>query len=67
MTSIGDTFTTGQEAPVSGVYAFVRHMDWTQCTASPGQRKIPLSKGETFPPHGGNCNAGVVWRLDSYA
>jgi len=66
MTNIGQQFTTGQKAPVSGVYSFVRHIDHTQCFASQAERRIPLSEGEVFPPHR-SCGKGVVWALAQYA
>lgn len=64
-THIGQTFTTGQRAPVSGRYDYVRHINGTFCNPSPAERRIPLSKGETFPPHR-SCNSGVVWMLAEY-
>jgi hypothetical protein len=66
MTQIGETFTTGQTAPVSGTYEFVRHIGPTSCTPTAEERQIPLSRGETFPPHR-SCNKGVVWQLIRYA
>lgn len=65
-TSIGTTFVTGEKAPVSGVYDFVRHIDNSWCQATQEERRIPLSAGETFPPHR-SCRKGVVWRLSQYA
>jgi YjzC-like protein len=59
---IGQTYTTGQRAPVSGKYEYVRHTQPTACAPSWAERKIPLSKGETFPPHR-SCGSGVVWKL----
>ncbi len=67
MTTIGSTYRTGQKAPVSGVYAFVRHTQTTNCKGpTAAERTIPLSQGETFPPHR-SCNTGVIWRLSQYA
>jgi hypothetical protein len=54
--SIGDTFQTGKICPVSGVYHNMTH------SHTPGQDKIPLSKGETFPPCRG-CPVAVTWKL----
>ncbi|MCK4387566.1 MAG: YjzC family protein [Dehalococcoidia bacterium] len=63
MAQIGDTFRTGEKAPVSGDYEYVRHIDTTTtCTPTPEERQITLSKGETFPPHR-SCNKGVIWKL----
>jgi hypothetical protein len=44
-------YQTGQEAPYSGRYEFVRYTDGTT-TPSPtsNERVIPLSRGENFPP-----------------
>ncbi len=66
-TTVGQTFNTGENAPVSGVYAFVGHIDGSTCYVSDAQREIPLTKGEKFPPHGGRCNKGVIWRLSRLA
>jgi hypothetical protein len=66
MTNIGDTFTTGQKCPRSGVYAYVGHTSGSNCQVSPQQREIPLSLGETFPPvHG--CGHAARWGLVRYA
>lgn len=54
--------TTGQKAPVTGRYRYVRHLNKTGCTPTPNEMEIPLSAGETAPPHR-SCNASVVWRL----
>ncbi len=53
---------TGQKAQVSGIYAYVRHLNRVGCTPTPNEMQIPLSAGETAPPHR-SCNASVVWRL----
>ena len=63
---IGDTFKTGQRAPVSGIYQYVRHLTPTTCTPTVEEREIPLSAGEVFPPHR-SCSAGVLWKLIRYA
>jgi hypothetical protein len=65
---LGSQYYTGQKAPISGVYSFVRHMDGTfpYFCATSGASQIPLAKGETFPPHGG-CGKSAYWRLDQYA
>lgn len=66
-TNIGAQFRTGEKAPVSGVYTFVRHTTYvTGCTGSVGGNSIPLSKGERFPPHA-PCGKGAIWRLSQYA
>lgn len=67
-TEIGETFHTGQKAPVSGVYAFVKHLDGSACLAvSHEERFIPLSKDETFPPHRKCGGKAVVWKLARFA
>ena len=66
--AIGSTFHTGQKAPVSGVYAFVKHLDDSACSSvSQAEREIPLSKDETFPPHVKCGGKAVVWKLVRYA
>ena len=63
LTTIGSEFRTGEKAPVSGRYDFVRHASpATACHPTPAERRIPLSKGETFPPCR-SCKTGAVWRL----
>ncbi|GAA1671259.1 hypothetical protein MMUR_47880 [Mycolicibacterium murale] len=51
---IGTTVRTGSKCPESGVY---------EAQATPSGT-IPLSKGETAPPH---RNQAVTWKLISYA
>ncbi len=58
--------TTGQRAPHSGIYRYVRHTNGSRCTPTPAEMEIPLSQGEVAPPHR-SCNAGVVWQLSRYA
>jgi hypothetical protein len=60
--SMNQTFKTGEVAPVSGVYEYVRHTEFTTCQPSQAERLIPLARGERFPPHR-SCGRGVVWRL----
>lgn len=62
MAQVGDTFKTGEKATVSGDYDYVQHIDATGCLPTPEERRISLSKGETFPPHR-SCSKGVIWRL----
>lgn len=51
---LGTIRKIGQKCPESGVW---------EAQANPSGT-IPLSKGETFPPHNGNA---VDWKLISYA
>jgi hypothetical protein len=55
-------YKTGDTAPYSGRYEFVRYTDGSS-TPSPTseERVIPLSKGETFPPIR-SSNKGAWWR-----
>lgn len=64
---IGSRFKTGDVNPVSGVYIYVGHMG-PGCgfRPSPAQSRIPLTLGETFPPHT-HCRQAVVWELVEYA
>ena len=64
--SVGQVFRTGQTAPVSGVYEFAGHIDGSYCSPTQQERFIPLTQGETFPPHR-RCNKGVLWRLSRLA
>ncbi|WP_431165185.1 hypothetical protein [Tenacibaculum halocynthiae] len=53
-TPLGTIRKTGQKCPESGVW---------KAQANPSGT-IPLSEGETFPPHRGSS---VDWKLISYA
>jgi len=63
---IGSIYQTGQKCPESGVYRFFRHTDGSFCQPTQAEYRIPLAKGDTFPPHR-RCQKGVVWQLESYA
>jgi hypothetical protein len=63
--SLGSQFKTGEKAPVSGVYRFVKHTDGTG-NHTVAETRIPLSVGETFPPCR-SCNKAAIWQLESYA
>lgn len=60
--AIGSEYRTGEKAPVSGWYDWVRHTTPSSCRPTTDERRIPLSKGETFPPCR-SCETGAVWRL----
>ena len=65
MAEVGDTFSTGETAPVSGVYEYERHMESMTpftCAPTPEEHQITLAQGETFPAHS-ECKQGVVWKL----
>ena len=53
-TPLGTTKKTGQKCPESGIW---------EAQSKPIDT-IPLSKGETFPPHNGDS---TYWKLISYA
>ena len=61
MAEIGATFKSGETAPVSGVYRYVRHVNPTACQVMPEERQIRLQAGEKFPPH--TCLRWLIWRL----
>jgi hypothetical protein len=55
-------YRTGDKAPHTGRYEFVRYTDGTTAPApTSNERVIPLSVGETFPPIR-SCNKGALWR-----
>ncbi len=55
-------YKTGDKAPFTGRYEFVRYTDGSTTPAPTSQeRVIPLSKDETFPPVK-SCNKGAWWR-----
>ncbi|MBI4392854.1 MAG: YjzC family protein [Euryarchaeota archaeon] len=56
-------YKTGEKAPYSGIYGYVRHMNGPYgCKPTPDEMQIPLSVGERFPPHK-SCSMGVIWSL----
>ena len=62
MAMTSQEYRTGERAPESGIYAYVRHTEQSNCEPTPGEREIPLARGEAFPPDR-RCNAPAVWRL----
>jgi len=57
MTKVGDVFKIGQICPISGIYRL------QNCAlASKKQHKIPLTKGEKFPPCR-NCKEEISWEF----
>ncbi len=56
-------YHTGQQAPVSGAYAWDGYMDDTFSPAPTAEeRVIRLTSGETFPPIR-SCDKAAYWRL----
>lgn len=56
-------YKTGDTAPTTGRYQFVRYTDGTTTPApTPEERVIPLSRGETFPPIR-SANKAAWWKL----
>lgn len=52
MTTVGTRYRTGQKCEASGQYRFDGYTDGSSAPAPrPEEREIPLSRGETFPPH----------------
>lgn len=52
-------YKTGEKAPSTGNYDFVKHLDGTtRCTSE--EKRIRLEKGETFPPHK-SCEKACYW------
>jgi YjzC-like protein len=61
--ALGSEYQTGEKAPLSGRYDWVRHTSTTvACRPTTAEQRIPLSLGETFPPCR-SCRTGAVWRL----
>lgn len=55
-------YKTGDTAPQTGRYQFVRYTDGSTYPAPTSEeRVIPLSRGETFPPIR-SCNKGAWWQ-----
>ena len=58
-------YKTGEEAPRTGRYEFVKYTDNTTFPSPTAEEKIiPLSKGETFPPVR-STNKAAWWRAIS--
>lgn len=56
-------YKTGEKAPQTGNYEFVKYTDGTAVPApTPNELVIPLSKGEKFPPINSSDKA-AWWRL----
>lgn len=54
-------YKTGQEAPKTQNYSWVKYTDWTTTPSPTNEEKIiPLSKGEVFPPIN-SCDKGAYW------
>lgn len=54
-------YKTGDKAPQTGRYRFVRYTDNTTSPApTQEERVISLTRGETFPPIR-SCNKGAYW------
>ncbi len=55
-------YKTGETAPQTGRYRFVRYVDGTTYPAPTAEESvIPLSRGETFPPVR-SCNKAAWWQ-----
>ncbi len=56
-------YKTGDTAPYKGTYEFDGFVDpKVNCKPTSEERRIPLDKGETFPPIR-SCNAAAWWRF----
>jgi hypothetical protein len=56
-------YKTGEKAPSTGRYQFVRYADGlTTPSPTAEERLINLTAGETFPPIR-SCNKAAVWQL----
>lgn len=60
--STNNLYKTGEQAPRSGRYEFVKYTDNTTTPSPTAEEKIiPLSKGEIFPPIR-STNKAAWWR-----
>ena len=62
---VGAIFSTGQKAPVSGIYEYLRHVKDTTCYVTMEERYSSQPKNAVLPPHR-FCKRDVVWRLLLY-
>ncbi|MBC8157492.1 YjzC family protein [Armatimonadetes bacterium] len=60
-------YHTGELAPYSGSFKLLRHdfrflkrLRKAHCSPKSNERRVPLSKGDPFPPCM-HCNTNVVW------
>ncbi len=62
-----ESFKTGEKVSVSGIYSYKGPTDKkTSCAPTQEEQRIPLSKGETFPPIK-SCKRGAKWELEESA
>ena len=62
-----EKYRTGEKVPVSGIYSYQGPIDQrTSCEPTTEERRVPLSKGETFPPVK-SCESGAKWKLEERA
>lgn len=55
-------YKTGEEAPFTGDYVFVRYVDGTTTPApTANEKEIHLERKENFPPIR-SCNKAAWWR-----
>jgi hypothetical protein len=60
---MADRYSTGQECPKTGTYAFDGYLDGTWSPSpTANESSIPLSKGETFPPIR-SANKACWWKF----
>ena len=55
-------YETGDKAPKTGTYEWVRYTDGTKTpTPTKNEKRIPLDKGDTFPPVR-SAKKAAVWQ-----
>lgn len=61
--AVGNAYHTGEKAPVSGRYEFLRHSNPdSHCEPTAAEQTLLLSQGEPLPPCR-SCAARSVWSL----
>ncbi|SIO56140.1 hypothetical protein SAMN05444166_5190 [Singulisphaera sp. GP187] len=61
--AVGSVYHTGEKAPVSGRFEFVRHGNPdSHCEPKAEEQSIALAQGEALPPCR-SCAARTVWSL----
>lgn len=53
-------YKTGEKAPFTGNYRWVKHTEDVVCAITHEEYIIPLEKGERFPPTK-HCEKGAYW------
>lgn len=54
-------YKTGQRCPATGIYVFDGYVRFRQHTPTAEEQRIPLDRGDTFPPIRSRPPAAAWW------